>query len=182
MSKTNSRYIIVALLPADVSAQIEFVQKKFQNKFWKIIMPPHVTLTRPGTAQLDDASAIQKLGQLDLPKGWLSIKADHIEWFLNGDDANVVYLAVEPDPSLTIMHNALLQKVPTFMEQNQEFDNFVPHITLANNLSDQGAVDDTVAIISGKNLSVDYNCDRIHLFKKADADPKWIWLAERILG
>lgn len=181
MSKPNVRYLIVALLPDDFSSQIEAIQKQYENKLWRVIMPPHVTLLRPGTALVDETAAVEQFAGLRLPQRELRLQANRIGIFANGPDANVIYLAVEPNWALTSLHQALLQSAGAMMEAKEDYGRYVPHITLANNVADEESVNEIVSELEAKNLAVDFSAEHIYLFKKADTDPRWVQLAKRAL-
>ncbi len=181
MSKNNTRYHIAMLLPPDASRLIEDVQKKYQNTLWKIIMPPHVTLLRPGTALKNESEATEEFMSFDIAIAPPRIQANSINYFLNGPNANVIYLEVEPSPTLLELHQYVLARAGTFMEAHEDFGEYKPHITLANNIADENSVNVIAEQLLGQNLSVDYTATSLVLFKKADTDLKWTNIAEKSL-
>lgn len=183
MTKTNSRLMIAGLLPDEDSEAIRFIQRQHETSGWHITMPPHITLVRPGTALVDEASAIQLFNAVALHGiDQVNITADSIATFLNPSSVNVVYLRVEPTTKLASLHERLHQSASEFIEDNAEFDNFVPHVTLANDIADMPSVDRIVDELSSKNLSLDFTLTSVHLFRKNDDDTHWIELAQRLIG
>lgn len=183
MTKTNSRLMIAGLLPSQASEAIEFIQRQYETRGWHITMPPHITLVRPGTALVDEPDAIRlfdaiKLDDLVRP----GVSADSIATFLNSGSASVVYLRVEPTAELVGLHERLHQGALEFIEDNTEYDNFVPHVTLANEVADMPSVDRIVDELTGKNLALDFTLGSVHLFRKNDDDRRWVELASRPIG
>lgn len=178
----NNRYIIVILLPVAESKQIESIQKNYENKLWQITMPPHITLVRPGTAILNEDRAIERLNTINLPHSQVKILASNMDMFLNGPNANVAYLRVTLNNDLINLHKCIYKSASRFMEIANDYPEFIPHVTIANNIADEQTLDDIVGDVSTKNISLNFVCSGVHLFKKADQDKNWIWLAERKLS
>ena len=182
MKKVNSRFMIAGLLPPTNAAAVEYTQRRYETKGWHITQLPHITLVRPGTALAEEAAIVDHFSELKLALRPPRIESSGIGVFLNAAYANVVYLKVELSPELTELHRTLKTQMDSFIEDNQAVDNFVPHVTLANNIADKQTVDQIIDEVADDKLDLHFILSEVHLFRKSDTDPRWVWLAKKSIG
>jgi 2'-5' RNA ligase len=125
--------------PADVTREIEAWQALFPKH--QSGMKAHVTVKRPFVPRVPQAQIVACIAGICYPfrPFWLELQG--LGQFTIPND-NVLYVAVTENPTLRLLHQALLVALAEFVEPGSpedalyEGEGFVPHLTIAHNLSD----------------------------------------------
>ncbi|MGV3467356.1 MAG: 2'-5' RNA ligase family protein [Heyndrickxia sp.] len=152
----------IALFPSKaLQERVNSYRKRYDTHYSMI--PPHITVKEP--FELPDGEKDHMVAKLQAVKKGISpihIVVNRISSFQPVN--NVIYLRVEDDPALTVLHEHL--HGPDFPDTKSY--NFVPHITIAQDLSDIEHVD----IYDRLKMIKFYHEETIHefhlLFQKAN--------------
>ena len=121
------------------------------------LLPPHITLKEAFDIDEDKVdelvSKIRKIAEKNVP---VTIKVDRVSSFHPVN--NVIYLKVEHNESIDSLHTDLHKEE---LENNQQY-NFVPHITIAQKLSDQ-EFSDVLESLKMKDFHHEEKVDRFQL-------------------
>lgn len=145
-------------------------QQRLGPARWHITTPPHITLVPPGAAKLGVAEAAGEFTAMQLPLSEQTITLGSIGTFGRRHRRT---LYVRPEPTIWLKHMAatLIELAPAWQQVRHEARPFVPHVTLANQLTPREA--DTAAPQLPPSLELSYSVRRLTLFAKPPDSPMW---------
>jgi len=125
----------IALFPSkELQSRINSYRKRYDTHY--AVIPPHITVKEPFELKEDElARLLENLDAIRKGIGPIRIVVNKIRSFQPVN--NVIYLRVDDDPALTELHDRLHH--PDF--PNTKSYHFIPHITIAQDLSDIEHID-----------------------------------------
>ncbi|GLC87719.1 YjcG family protein [Lysinibacillus piscis] len=158
------KYGIVAFPSKKLQDLANTYRKRYDPHFAQIT--PHMTLKDSFDASEEEIqSVIKQLDELARNVAPLQIHASRISSFY--PTTNAIYFRVEPTEQLTTLHQALEEKI-SFGEAKHVF---VPHITIAQKMSDSEH-DDVYGQLRMAGVDEKDVIDRIHLLYQLE-DGSW---------
>ncbi len=148
------KYGVVIFPSKKIQDYANSLRKRYDSNY--ALIPPHLTLKASFDATEDQirdiASKIEDIAQNSSP---VSIRIKKFSTFTPVN--NVIYLKVEPTPEIDSLHQQLLMNFSGGTEYN-----FVPHITVGQNLSDDEH-SDVYGTLRMNEINFEETADRIHL-------------------
>mgnify|MGYP001026067178 FL=1 len=139
------------------------------------LIPPHLTLRTPFEVSEDEiASVVGHLRELSKELKPVTLKITKFSSFAPVN--NVIYMKAEPTEELTQLHEKMYSGV---LEDKPEYA-FVPHITVAQKLSDDEH-SDVLGTLKMRDASHEEVIDRFHLLYQLD-NGSWTVYETFILG
>jgi 2'-5' RNA ligase len=155
----------IALFPSKgLQERVNSYRKRYDTHFAYI--PPHITLKEPFDLKDEEVEGlVEKLNKVKEGINPIHVVVDKIRSFQPIN--NVIFLRVDDDPALTELHGRL--HGPEFPDTKAY--NFVPHITIAQDLSDVEHVD----IYDRLKMTHFYHEETIHSFDLLYQEENGTW-------
>ncbi len=171
-------YLHIRLAPS-LRAKVKSYSKEFRRPGSGLI--PHLTILRPFCLRkgyyLDDVC--RKILSVAQINDSFQAETDRVASFGTHDSQfGIVHFAIAYNPGLYALHNGLKREIgPITRFLPPLFPNFVPHITLAADLSErEGAL---LFVKANAEFSADrFSCKKIYLMAKKEGEKKWETLSE----
>lgn len=158
------KYGIVAFPSKKLQDLANTYRKRYDPHY--ALITPHMTLKDGFEANDEEIQTIvQQLDQLVSKYAPLAIHASRISSFFPA--TNAIYFRIEPTEELAAFHKELHEKVPF----GEEKHTFVPHITIAQKLTDSEH-DDIFGQLRMTGVDAQDVIDRIHLLYQLE-DGSW---------
>ena len=132
----NKQYAVVLTFPQEITKGIEVLRNKYNKSEYEIV--PHITLKMPFRIFTDKKQVIETLNKIAKKTESFEIKMNGISYFEN-PTSSAVYIALKDNLSVYNLHktivfalNGLIQEVG---KVNFELDNYIPHITIGESIS-----------------------------------------------
>ncbi|MED1739165.1 YjcG family protein [Bacillus swezeyi] len=139
------------------------------------LIPPHLTLRTPFEASEEEiGKVVRQLRELSKELKPIPLKITKFSSFAPVN--NVIYMKAEPTEELTVLHEKMYSGV---LEGKPEYA-FVPHVTIAQNLSNDEH-SDVLGPLKMKDASHEETIDRFHLLYQLD-NGSWTVHETFILG
>ena len=159
----------IALFPSkDLQDRVNSYRKRYDTHY--AFIKPHITVKGPFELKDEEVdSFVEKLDRVKKGIGPIHIVVDKVRSFhpIN----NVIFFRVDDDPALTELHQILHQS--DFPDTKSY--NFVPHITIAQDLSDVEHVD----IYEQLKMIHFYHEETIHSFNLLYQEANGTWKTYR---
>lgn len=149
------KYGIVIFPSKSLQDQANSYRKRYDSHY--SLIPPHITLKSAfEETEIDMQTISEKLNKLAKDFEPFSIKVTKFSSFKPVN--NVIYMKIEPRDELTQLHDALNN---LFIDHPAEY-NFVPHITVGRDLSDD-EYSDVYSQLRLQTINHEEVVDRFHL-------------------
>jgi len=147
------KYGIVIFPESEVQDRVNALRKRYDSHY--NLIAPHVTVKE--AFELDDVeSAVNHIEEVTKKIPPFTLKVNKIKTFL--PTSPVVYLAFEENPVIKQLHEKI-NSGPLYHEATFKF---IPHITIAQDLSSQ-ELSDIYGRLKLKDFEMSFPVDRIHL-------------------
>lgn len=154
----------IAIFPSEEIQDIANSYRKRYDPNYALI-PPHITLKEAFTANDETIKdIIAELKQIARDTKPFTIQINKVSSF--APVTNTLYFKIEPIQELTELH----QKMHSDIFPGKSEHPFVPHITIAQKLSD-GEYADVSGILQMKKVEFEDSIDRFQLLQKSDNSP-----------
>ena len=168
------KYLCAITLPEEVTSVLGELQQNYKTASWKILIPPHITVLPPALALTSADQAINYLREVAATIHPFDIEVEGVGHFQN--TSNTVYAKVKLNEELVWLHSRLCKIASSVMATPSNMvDNFHPHITLSNKLSDNLAEQVKIQL-DEQRINFVFECNNFSLFKKETNDTKWVEL------
>lgn len=147
------KYGIVIFPKKEVQDRVNALRKRYDSHY--NLIPPHITIK--GAFDLNNVKeAISHLEKVTQQIPPFTLRVNRIKTFL--PTTPVVYFALEDDPGIYNLH----EQVNSEMLHHEAMYKFIPHITIAQDLSNQ-ELHDIYDRLRMKDFDISFEVDRIHL-------------------
>jgi len=168
------KYLCAITLPEEISKVLGGLQQSYKTASWKILIPPHITILPPALALASVEQTVDFLRGVASTIHPFDIEVEGIDRFENG--SNTVYAKIKPNDDLVWLHTQLFKITPSVMAvPSNTRDEFNPHITLSNKLSNSLAEQVKIQL-DEQRINFVFECKSFSLFKKEMTDLKWVEL------
>lgn len=153
------KYGIVIFPNRDVQDRANSLRKRYDSHY--NLIPPHITIKE--AFELESVEEIVKhIEEVTQSIPPFTLNVSKIKSFL--PTSPVVYLALEDNPDIYELHEKI-NSGPLFHEAKYKF---IPHITVAQDLSDE-ELHDIHGRLKLKNFAMEFPIDRIHLLYQIES-------------
>ncbi|MFP7168816.1 2'-5' RNA ligase family protein [Terribacillus sp. 7520-G] len=156
----------IAIFPSEqVQQEANSYRKRYDSAY--ALIKPHMKVRQPFTLNEEDLiDAVSELKRIARETAPFSYKIEKVSTFAPAH--NTLYFKVTPSEQLKTLHEKLYHG---FFEGEKEYA-FVPHITIAQNLS-SGEYGDLYGTLKLKQFQYEEQAEQFHLLEQ-QADDKWI--------
>ena len=175
------KYLIVIILPSEINHKIELIQQKYKNDHWNIALPPHITLMPPAQAILPSEKAIKIIKEAAHKIKKFEIEITDVGFFCNY--YHTIYITVKSNPKLNALYKKIISSADKIgkIEGAYKNFNFIPHITLSNDLTKE-EFNQRYPEIQKTAFNSKFICNKVLLFAKNDNQQKYQAVGEVKLG
>jgi 2'-5' RNA ligase len=142
--RQEQEFAIILYAPAEISVSLDDIRRRYDPGF-ALKIPPHITIKRPASLGNPDnlakllATLSQKMENVAASTRLFEVELEGYSIF-HKQDSNVVFLKIKNEEPLIELHkkiiHALSEVFPNGHADSLEYDNYHPHLTIGNKLSD----------------------------------------------
>jgi 2'-5' RNA ligase len=157
------------------------IQQKYKNNRWNIALPPHITLMPPAQAILPNKEAIEIIEKTVCKINKFEIEITDVSFFRNY--YHIIYITVKSNPKLNELYKKVISSAGKIgkIEGAYKSFNFIPHITLSNDLTEE-EFNQKYSKVQELSFNSKFICDKILLFAKEGNQKKYRIIGEVKLG
>jgi 2'-5' RNA ligase len=167
-------------VPEPHSEFLTGIQNAFRPRTWRVTMGPHITLIPPSRPTLTKADAISAFLSANLPQKPILVKSTQLDQFVRSSRRTLVLRLSPKDPIRALVQRLQGQTKWQEIPATQKHE-FVPHITLANQLGPEDA-DRVLSALAAINLNVAFQGNHVVLYEKESSWLNWQPIAEKFLS
>jgi len=153
------KYGIVIYPAKEVQDRVNALRKRYDSHY--NLIPPHITIKEAFDLEAGIEEVVNHLTAVTQDFPPFNLRINRIKSF--SPTSPVLYLGIEENPEI----NKLYEQVNSGALKYQALYNFIPHITIAQDLTSQ-EISDIYSRLSLQQFDLSFLVDRIHLCYQMD--------------